>query len=112
MGIEDRFHEFKERYGTTLVTGFGRLFGLEVGIVANNGVLFSEAALKGTHFIQLCDQRGIPLVFLQNVTGFMIGQNYEAGGIAKNGAKMVMAVSNAKVSCFKFCVFVFFVFVF
>lgn len=108
MRFEDRFHEFKERYGTTLVTGFGRLFGLEVGIVANNGVLFSEAALKGAHFIQLCDQRGIPLVFFQNITGFMIGKQYEAGGIAKNGAKMVMAVANAKVSRSSFA----FVFVF
>eukprot|EP00210_Caulerpa_lentillifera_P003204 g3061.t1 len=92
-----KFHEFKERYGSSLVTGFGSLHGLEVGVVANNGVLFSESALKGAHFIQLCDQRGIPLIFLQNITGFMIGQKYEAGGIAKDGAKMVMAVSNAKV---------------
>jgi 3-methylcrotonyl-CoA carboxylase beta subunit len=89
--------EFKARYGTTLVTGFARLWGYPVGIVANNGILFSESALKGAHFIELCAQRGIPLVFLQNVTGFMVGQKYEAGGIARDGAKMVTAVSCAQV---------------
>ena len=88
-----RFHEFKAEYGTTLVTGFARIHGHPVGIVANNGILFSESALKGAHFIELCDQRGIPLVFLQNITGFMVGRDYEAGGIAKNGAKMVTAVA-------------------
>ena len=89
--------EFKARYGTTLVTGFAHLHGYPVGIVANNGVLFSESAQKGAHFIELCAQRGIPLVFLQNVTGFMVGRKYEAGGIAKDGAKMVTAVSCAAV---------------
>jgi 3-methylcrotonyl-CoA carboxylase beta subunit len=92
--------EFKARYGTTLVTGFARLWGYPVGIVANNGVLFSESALKGAHFIELCAQRGIPLVFLQNITGFMVGRRYEAGGIAKDGAKMVTAVSCANVPKF------------
>jgi len=91
------FREFKARYGTTLVCGFGRLHGYPVGILGNNGVLFSESALKGTHFIELCDQRGIPLLFLQNITGFMVGKAYEAGGIAKDGAKLVHAVSNAAV---------------
>jgi 3-methylcrotonyl-CoA carboxylase beta subunit len=91
------FDEFKKLYGTTLVTGFAHLFGYPVGIVANNGVLFSESALKGAHFIELCAQRGIPLLFLQNITGFMVGQKYEAGGIAKDGAKMVTAVSCARV---------------
>ena len=91
------FHEFKKEYGTTLVTGFARLHGHRIGIVANNGVLFSESALKGAHFIELCDQRGIPLVFLQNISGFMVGRDYEAGGIAKNGAKMVTAVATARV---------------
>jgi len=92
--------EFKARYGTTLVTGFARILGYPVGIVANNGILFSESALKGAHFIELCTQRGIPLVFLQNVTGFMVGQKYEAGGIARDGAKMVTAVSCAQVPKF------------
>ena len=92
-----RFHEFKEHYGTTLVTGFARIHGHQVGIVANNGVLFSESALKGAHFIELCDQRGIPLIFLQNLSGFMVGRDYEAGGIAKHGAKMVTAVATARV---------------
>ncbi len=92
-----RFHEFKPRYGTTLVTGFARIHGYPVGIIANNGVLFSESALKGTHFIELCQQRRIPLLFLQNITGFMVGKEYEAGGIAKDGAKMVHAVANATV---------------
>jgi 3-methylcrotonyl-CoA carboxylase beta subunit len=92
-----RFDEFKARFGTTLVCGFAALHGLPVGIIANNGVLFSEAALKGAHFIELCAQRGIPLVFLQNITGFMVGRKYEAEGIAKNGAKLVMAVATANV---------------
>ncbi|MGO1921873.1 MAG: carboxyl transferase domain-containing protein [Microbacterium sp.] len=90
-------HEFKREYGTTLVTAFARIHGHRVGIVANNGVLFSESALKGAHFIELCDQRGIPLVFLQNITGFMVGREYESGGIAKHGAKMVNAVACASV---------------
>ncbi len=94
------FDEFKARYGTTLVTGFARIWGLPVGIVANNGILFSESALKGAHFIELCAQRGVPLIFLQNVTGFMVGQKYEAGGIARDGAKMVTAVSCARVPKF------------
>ncbi|UYO95668.1 methylcrotonoyl-CoA carboxylase [Microbacterium sp. M28] len=89
--------EFKPEYGTTLVTGFARLHGHPVGIVANNGVLFSESALKGAHFIELCDQRGIPLLFLQNITGFMVGSEAEAGGIAKDGAKMVTAVATTRV---------------
>src|SRR5436309_9400764 len=88
-----RFHEFKSLYGTTIVTGFARIEGFRVGIVANNGVLFSESALKATHFIELCNLRGIPLVVLQNISGFMVGQEYEAGGIAKDGAKMVTAVA-------------------
>jgi len=94
---ESRFDEFKREYGETLVTGFARIHGHLVGILANNGVLFSESALKGAHFIQLCDQRGIPLLFLQNITGFMVGREYEAGGIAKHGAKMVNAVACARV---------------
>ncbi len=94
------FDEFKELYGQTLVTGFAHIWGYPVGIVANNGILFSESALKGAHFIELCAQRGIPLVFLQNITGFMIGRKYEAGGIAKDGAKMVTAVACAKVPKF------------
>jgi 3-methylcrotonyl-CoA carboxylase beta subunit/propionyl-CoA carboxylase len=95
-----RFDEFKERYATTLVTGFARLHGFLVGIVANNGVLFSESALKATHFIELCNLRGVPLVFLQNITGFMVGRQYERGGIAKDGAKMVHAVANSVVPKF------------
>ena len=91
------FTEFKAEYGTTLVTGFAHIMGQPVGIVANNGVLFSESALKGAHFIELCDQRRIPLLFLQNISGFMVGRDYEAGGIAKNGAKMVTAVACARV---------------
>ena len=90
------FDEFKPLYGTTLVCGFAHLCGYPVGIVANNGILFSESALKGAHFIELCAQRGIPLVFLQNITGFMVGKKYEAGGIAKDGAKMVTAVACAR----------------
>ena len=92
-----RFHEFKQLYGSTLVTGFAHLHGMPVGILANNGVLYSESALKATHFIELCCQRGTPLLFLQNITGFMVGKDYEAGGIAKDGAKMVNAVANASV---------------
>lgn len=92
-----KFDEFKKLYGTTLVTGFGRIFGQPVGIIGNNGILFNESALKGAHFIELCTQRNIPLVFLQNITGFMVGSRSEANGIAKSGAKMVMAVSCAKV---------------
>ncbi|MEM9199165.1 MAG: carboxyl transferase domain-containing protein [Pseudomonadota bacterium] len=92
-----RFDEFKARYGPTLVTGFAHIHGLPVGIVANNGVLFSESAQKGAHFIELCAQRRIPLVFLQNITGFMVGRKYEAGGIAKDGAKLVAAVATTKV---------------
>ncbi len=92
-----KFREFKARYGTTLVCGFARIHGYPVGILANNGVLFSESALKATHFIELCDQRGVPLIFLQNITGFMVGRDYEAGGIAKDGAKMVHAVANTRV---------------
>ncbi len=95
-----RFHEFKALYGTTLVTGFAHIWGYPVGIVANNGVLFSESASKAAHFIEMCSQRGVPLVFLQNITGFMVGQQYESGGIAKDGAKMVAAVSNAAVPKF------------
>jgi 3-methylcrotonyl-CoA carboxylase beta subunit len=92
-----RFDEFKARYGSTLVTGFAQLYGCPVGIVANNGILFGEAAQKGAHFIELCGQRGIPLVFLQNITGFMVGRKYENGGIAKDGAKMVTAVATVQV---------------
>jgi 3-methylcrotonyl-CoA carboxylase beta subunit len=92
-----RLHEFKAEYGTTLVTGFARIHGHPVGIVANNGILFSESAQKGAHFIELCDQRGVPLVFLQNISGFMVGREYEAGGIAKHGAKMVTAVATTRV---------------
>jgi 3-methylcrotonyl-CoA carboxylase beta subunit len=92
-----RFVEFKREYGATLVTGFARIHGHPVGIVANNGILFSESAMKGAHFIQLCDRRSIPLVFLQNISGFMVGREYEAGGIAKHGAKMVTAVACARV---------------
>ena len=92
-----KFREFKARYGTTLVTGFARIWGYPVGIIANNGILFGESASKGAHFIELCEQRGIPLVFLQNITGFMVGKDYEAGGIAKEGAKMVHAVANTSV---------------
>lgn len=92
-----RFNEFKKMYGDTLVCGFARLYGNLVGVIGNNGVLFSESALKGAHFIQLCCQRNIPLIFLQNITGFMVGRDAEATGIAKNGAKMVTAVACAKV---------------
>jgi 3-methylcrotonyl-CoA carboxylase beta subunit len=94
------FDEFKELYGTTLVCGFARIAGYPVGIIANNGVLFSEAALKGAHFIELCNRRRVPLVFLQNITGFMVGRKYEAGGIARDGAKMVTAVACASVPKF------------
>jgi 3-methylcrotonyl-CoA carboxylase beta subunit len=89
--------EFKARYGTTLVTGFAHIWGYPVGIVANNGILFSESALKGAHFVELCAQRGIPLLFLQNITGFMVGRKFETGGIARDGAKMVTAVACAQV---------------
>ena len=92
--------EFKQLYGPTLVTGFARIWGYPVGIVANNGILFSESAQKGAHFIELCAQRGIPLIFLQNITGFMVGRKYESGGIAKDGAKMVTAVATAAVPKF------------
>jgi acetyl-CoA carboxylase carboxyltransferase component len=95
-----RFDEFKERYATTLVCGFARLHGFLIGIIANNGVLFSESALKATHFIELCNMRGVPLIFLQNITGFMVGRQYERGGIAKDGAKMVHAVANSVVPKF------------
>ncbi|MDB5626282.1 MAG: Propionyl-CoA carboxylase [Tardiphaga sp.] len=94
------FDEFKKLYGTTLVTGFARIWGHQVGIIANNGILFSESSLKGAHFIELCCQRGIPLVFLQNITGFMVGKKYEAGGIARDGAKLVTAVATANVPKF------------
>ena len=95
-----KFQEFKKRYGDTLVTGFAKIHGYQVGILGNNGVLFSDSAIKGAHFIELCCQRKIPLVFLQNITGFMVGSKAEAGGIAKDGAKMVHAVANAKVPKF------------
>src|SRR6202012_3609708 len=92
--------EFKHLYGTTIVTGFARIWGHPIGIVANNGILFNESALKASHFIELCGQRGIPLLFLQNITGFMVGRKYEAGGIARDGAKMVTAVSTVGVPKF------------
>jgi|SRR3989344_3157453 len=95
-----QFHEFKPLFGKTLVTGFAHIWGMPVGIIANNGVLFSESAQKAAHFIQLCEQREVPLIFLQNITGFMVGKKYEHEGIAKHGAKMVMAVSNARVPKF------------
>ncbi len=95
-----RFHEFKALYGDTVVTGFAHLWGYPVGFVANNGVLFAESAKKAAHFVELCSQRGVPLIFLQNITGFMVGREYESGGIAKDGAKMVAAVSNAAVPKF------------
>ncbi len=95
-----RFHEFKARYGTTIVTAWAHIHGYPVGIIANNGILFSESALKATHFIEVCGHRGIPLVFLQNITGFMVGKDYEQGGIAKDGAKMVHAVATANVPRF------------
>ena len=94
------FHEFKANYGTTLICGFAHLWGIPVGIIANEGILFSESALKACHFIQMCEQRNIPLIFLQNITGFMVGKKYENQGIAKDGAKMVMAVSNVRVPKF------------
>jgi acetyl-CoA carboxylase carboxyltransferase component len=95
-----RLHEFKALYGTSLVTGFARIRGYLVGIVANNGVLFSESSLKGTHFIEICGQRKVPLLFLQNITGFIVGKQYEQRGIAKDGAKMVHAVSTVAVPKF------------
>ena len=94
------FDEFKRLYGATLVCGFAHVWGYPVGVVANNGVLFSESAQKGAHFVELCSQRGVPLVFLQNITGFMVGKKYEAGGIAKDGAKMVTAVATTSVPKF------------
>ena len=94
------FHEFKPRFGTTLVTGFAHIEGMAVGVIANNGILFSESALKGAHFIELCCQRKTPLIFLQNITGFMVGRKYENEGIARNGAKMVTAVATAAVPKF------------
>ncbi|MFW6267925.1 MAG: carboxyl transferase domain-containing protein [Marinilabiliaceae bacterium] len=97
---ESRFSEFKKEYGTSLVTGFAKIHGHTTGILANNGILFSESALKGTHFIELCNHRKIPMVFLQNITGFMVGKEYEQGGIAKNGAKMVHALANSVVPFF------------
>jgi 3-methylcrotonyl-CoA carboxylase beta subunit len=90
-------HEFKENYGTSLVTCFAKIYGMPVGIIANNGILFSESSLKGAHFVELCNQRKIPIIFIQNITGFMVGKKYENGGIAKDGAKLVTAVSNARV---------------
>ena len=92
-----RFDEFKARYGSTLVCGFAHVMGMPVGIIANNGILYSESSLKGAHFVELCSKRKIPLVFLQNITGFMVGQKYEAGGIAKDGAKLVTAVATTSV---------------
>jgi acetyl-CoA carboxylase carboxyltransferase component len=92
-----RFHEFKAKYGTTLVTGFAHVHGFPVGIIANNGILFSDSSLKGAHFVELCCHRQIPLVFLQNITGFMVGKEYERNGIARDGSKMVHAVANANV---------------
>jgi acetyl-CoA carboxylase carboxyltransferase component len=97
---DSRFQEFKETYGTTLITGFAHIMGYPVGILANNGVIFSESAVKGAHFIELCTNRKIPLIFLQNITGFIIGKQYEHGGIARNGAKLVHAVANAQVPKF------------
>jgi 3-methylcrotonyl-CoA carboxylase beta subunit len=94
------FDEFKARYGATLVCGFARIWGYPVGILANNGILFSESAQKGAHFIELCSQRGIPLLFLQNISGFMVGRKYETGGIAKDGAKLVTAVATTQVPKF------------
>jgi len=94
------FQEFKARYGRTLVCGFAQIWGMPVGIIANNGILFAESALKGAHFIELCNQRDIPLVFLQNITGFMVGKKYENAGIAKDGAKMVTAVACSHVPKF------------
>jgi 3-methylcrotonyl-CoA carboxylase beta subunit len=94
------FSEFKQEYGTTLVTGFAHIMGFPVGIIGNNGILFSESSLKGTHFVDLCDHRGLPIVFLQNISGFMVGKEYEHGGIAKDGAKMVSAVANTRVPRF------------
>jgi 3-methylcrotonyl-CoA carboxylase beta subunit len=92
-----RFHEFKALYGTTLTTGFAKIYGRPVGILANRGILFAESSVKGAHFIELCDQRKIPLLFLQNITGFMVGKEFEQNGIIKHGAKLVQAVSTARV---------------
>ena len=96
------FHEYKKEFGASLLTGFGRIYGQEVGIVANNGILFSESAQKGANFVEICSQRKIPLIFLQNITGFMVGKKYEHEGIAKHGSKMVNAVATAgvpKITC-------------
>ena len=98
--MRSRLHEFKPLYGETLVCGFARIWGYPVAILANNGILFGESALKGAHFVQLANQRGIPLVFLQNITGFMVGQEYENRGIAKDGAKLVTAVASSVVPKF------------
>ena len=95
-----RFQEFKARYAPTLITGFANIMGYPVGIIANNGVLFSESSLKGAHFVELCQSRKIPILFLQNITGFIVGKQYEHGGIAKDGAKFVHAVANADVPKF------------
>jgi len=92
-----KFHEFKARYAPTIITGFAKIMGFPVGIIANNGVLFSETSLKGAHFIELCTSRKLPILFLQNITGFIVGKDYEHGGIARNGAKLVHAVANADV---------------
>jgi acetyl-CoA carboxylase carboxyltransferase component len=97
---DSELDEFKASYGSTLVTGFARIMGYPVGIIANNGILFSESSLKGAHFVELCCQRRLPLVFLQNITGFMVGREYENRGLARDGAKMVMAVANAQVPKF------------
>lgn len=97
MADENSIHEFKAEYGTSIVTAFARLKGHAVGFIANNGVIFAEAAVKGAHFIEVCEQRGTPLIFLQNTTGFMVGRQYEEGGIAKHSAKMVNAVATASV---------------
>ena len=97
LTLDYKFHEFKEKFGSSLVCGYGRLYGYPIGVVANNGVIFSESAQKGAHFVQMWSQRKIPLLFLQNITGFMVGSKYEAEGIAKHGAKMVSAVAWANV---------------
>jgi acetyl-CoA carboxylase carboxyltransferase component len=100
LADKSEFHEFKKDYGTTLITGFARIMGFPVGIIASNGILYSESALKGTHFIELCNFRNIPLLFLQNITGFMVGKKYENSGIARDGAKLVHAVATANVPKF------------
>src|SRR5690606_25742079 len=100
IGDGSEFQEFKALCGPTLVCGFAHLGGFPIGVIANNGILFSESALKGAHFIQLCDRRGIPIVFLQNIAGFMVGKKYEQAGIAKDGAKMVNAVATSSIAKF------------